>query len=164
MGPHDAYVLRTVEERGVRFVRLWFVDVLGVLKSLSIPASEVETALEEGVGIFMLVLAGGRRTQERARRHRVPRRRLCSGCSRGAITAVGPPFCTIRQPDGKRVRRRQPRRAPARPCRGVADLGWTTQVGAEIEFFLFADDGQTDQVVSDPAGRGLVLRPHAARR
>ena len=39
MGPRDAYVLRTVEERGVRFVRLWFVDVLGILKSLAIPVS-----------------------------------------------------------------------------------------------------------------------------
>jgi glutamine synthetase len=40
------YVLRTVEERGVRFVRLWFVDVLGMLKSLAIPVSELETAPE----------------------------------------------------------------------------------------------------------------------
>ena len=45
------YVLRTVEERGVRFVRLWFVDVLGLLKSFAIPVSELEEALEVGVGI-----------------------------------------------------------------------------------------------------------------
>src|SRR5258708_5749086 len=49
MDPDAAYVLRTVEERGVRFIRLWFVDVLGLLKSFAIPAGELESALEEGV-------------------------------------------------------------------------------------------------------------------
>src|SRR3954453_4877703 len=48
--PHVAYVLRTVEERGIRFVRLWFVDVLGLLKSTAIPVSELEQGLEEGAG------------------------------------------------------------------------------------------------------------------
>jgi glutamine synthetase len=43
------YVLRTVEERGVRFVRLWFTDVLGTLKSFAITPAELETALEEGM-------------------------------------------------------------------------------------------------------------------
>ena len=43
------YVLRTVEERGVRFVRLWFTDVLGFLKSFAITPAELETALEEGM-------------------------------------------------------------------------------------------------------------------
>src|SRR6266540_1523124 len=45
------YVLRSAEEHGVRFVRLWFVDVLGLLKSSSIPVSELEQALTEGVGL-----------------------------------------------------------------------------------------------------------------
>src|SRR3954454_16063961 len=43
------YVLRTVEERGVRFVRLWFTDVLGFLKSGEITPAELEVALEEGM-------------------------------------------------------------------------------------------------------------------
>ncbi|MEY2442272.1 MAG: glutamine synthetase, partial [bacterium] len=41
MSGHRQFVLRTVEERGVKFVRLWFIDVLGLLKSLSIPVSEL---------------------------------------------------------------------------------------------------------------------------
>ena len=45
-----AFVLRTAEEREIRFVRLWFIDVLGFLKSFAIPAAELEEALEEGVG------------------------------------------------------------------------------------------------------------------
>ena len=43
------FVLRTARDRGVRFIRLWFVDVLGLLKSFAIPVSELERALEEGV-------------------------------------------------------------------------------------------------------------------
>ena len=43
------YVLRSVEERGVRLVRLWFTDVLGNLKSLAISPAELENALEDGM-------------------------------------------------------------------------------------------------------------------
>ena len=45
---HD-YVLRTVEERGIRFIRLWFTDVLGFLKSFAITPAELEVALTEGM-------------------------------------------------------------------------------------------------------------------
>ena len=41
------FVLRTIEERDIRFVRLWFTDVLGTLKSVSIAPAELEGALEE---------------------------------------------------------------------------------------------------------------------
>ena len=65
MSPDHTYVLRTVEERGVRFVRLWFVDVLGLLKSIAIPASELDAALEEGVGLDGSALEGSARLHER---------------------------------------------------------------------------------------------------
>ena len=45
------FVLRTIEERGVKFVRLWFTDVVGTLKSVAIAPAEVEGAFAEGVGI-----------------------------------------------------------------------------------------------------------------
>ncbi len=43
------YVLRSVEERGVRLIRLWFTDVLGKLKSVAITPAELEAAFDEGV-------------------------------------------------------------------------------------------------------------------
>ena len=43
------YVLRTVEERGIRLVRLWFTDVLGNLKSFAISPAELENALNDGM-------------------------------------------------------------------------------------------------------------------
>src|SRR5438876_11209144 len=59
------YVLRTVEERGVRFVRLWFVDVLGLLKSLAIPVGELEGVLEDGVSLDGSALEGRSRLREK---------------------------------------------------------------------------------------------------
>ncbi|MDY4015532.1 glutamine synthetase, partial [Parafannyhessea umbonata] len=44
------FVLRTVEKRDIRFVRLWFTDVMGKLKSFSISSEDLEEAFEEGVG------------------------------------------------------------------------------------------------------------------
>ena len=58
------YVLRTVEERGVRFVRLWFTDVLGFLKSVEITPAELEVALEEGMTFDGSTIEGYSRIQE----------------------------------------------------------------------------------------------------
>src|SRR3981189_398051 len=58
------YVLRTVEERGVRFVRLWFSDVLGKLKSFAITPAELEGALEEGMTFDGSTIQGYTRIQE----------------------------------------------------------------------------------------------------
>ncbi len=58
------YVLRTVEERGVRFVRLWFTDVLGFLKSVEITPAELETALDEGMTFDGSTIEGYSRIQE----------------------------------------------------------------------------------------------------
>src|SRR2546429_9942429 len=58
------YVLRTVEERGVRFVRLWFTDVLGILKSFAITPAELEVALEEGMTFDGSAIEGFSRVQE----------------------------------------------------------------------------------------------------
>ena len=64
MKPQAEYVLRTVEERGVRFVRLWFTDVLGSLKSFAITPAELETALEEGMTFDGSAIEGYSRIQE----------------------------------------------------------------------------------------------------
>jgi glutamine synthetase len=137
MGPRDTYVLRTVEERGVRFVRLWFVDVLGVLKSLAVPASELEATLEDGVGLDGSSLEGAARARERdVIAHPDPSTFALLPWRDGA---VGRMFCAVSEPDGAPFAA-DSRLALQRVLAGAADLGWTVQVGAEIEFFLFADD------------------------
>src|SRR5689334_5901147 len=58
------FVLRTLEERDIRFVRLWFTDVLGTLKSVSVAPAELESAFEEGMGIDGSALEGFARVYE----------------------------------------------------------------------------------------------------
>jgi glutamine synthetase len=140
MGPRDAYVLRTVEERGVRFIRLWFVDVLGILKSLAVPASELESVLEEGVGLDGSALEGAARQRERdVIAYPDPSTFALLPWRNGD---VGRMFCSVRQPRGEPFAA-DSREALQRVLRAAADLGWTAQVGAEIEFFLFADDASS---------------------
>ena len=64
MERHQDYVMRTVEERGVRLVRLWFTDVLGQLKSFAISPAELENALEEGMSFDGSSIDGFSRVQE----------------------------------------------------------------------------------------------------
>jgi glutamine synthetase len=141
--PHVAYVLRTVEERGIRFVRLWFVDVLGLLKSTAIPVSELEQALEEGVGLDGSAIESRARLSERdVIAHPDPTTLEVLPWRKGG--AVARMFCDIRLPDGtpfpgdcRDALRRQLDRA--------AELGYSFQVGPEIEFFLFDEpDGDSN--------------------
>src|SRR5205809_7092822 len=58
------YVLRSVEERGVRFIQLWFTDVLGIPKAFNITPAELQTALEEGMIFDGSAIDGFSRVQE----------------------------------------------------------------------------------------------------
>jgi glutamine synthetase len=151
MSPDHTYVLRTVEERGVRFVRLWFVDVLGLLKSIAIPASELEAALEEGVGLDGSALEGSARLHERdVIAHPDPRTFQVLPWRPGSLVARM--FCGVRMPDGSPFAG-DSRSALRHALRQAADLGFTFQVGAEIEFFLFAEpaDGELPRPLDDGA-------------
>ncbi|HWC26782.1 MAG TPA: glutamine synthetase family protein [Solirubrobacteraceae bacterium] len=131
------YVLRTVEERGVRFVRLWFVDVLGVLKSLALPVSELEQALAEGVGIDGSSLEAGARLRERdAIAHPDPETFQLLPWRPGSL--VGRMLCDVRLPDGT-PSPGDSRHALRRVLDQAAGLGYSFQVGPEIEFYLFED-------------------------
>src|ERR1700709_405348 len=58
------FVLRTIEERGVKFIRLWFTDVVGTLKSVAIAPAEVEGAFAEGLGFDGSAIEGLTRSYE----------------------------------------------------------------------------------------------------
>jgi glutamine synthetase len=132
-------VLRTAEERGVRFVRLWFVDVLGLLKSFAIPVSELEEALEEGVGIDGSSLQSGARRQERdAIAHPDPGTFQLLPWRPDSLVARM--LCNVRLPDGAPFPG-DSRHALHRMLAQAAELGYSFQVGPEVEFFLFAEPG-----------------------
>ena len=64
MQSQQDYVLRTVEERGIRFVQLWFTDVLGMPKAVNIAPAELENVLEEGMTFDGSAIDGFSRVQE----------------------------------------------------------------------------------------------------
>ena len=133
---HREFVLRTVEERGVRFVRLWFVDVLGLLKSFSIPVSELDSALEHGVGLDGSSLEGASRLREYdCIAHPDPRTFQVLPWKPDSLVARM--FCDVRQPTGEMFGGDS--RAVLRGIlEQAAALGYTMQVGCEVEFFIFA--------------------------
>lgn len=152
---HRDYVLRTAKERGVRYVRVWFVDVLGLLKSVAIPVSELDSALEDGVGIDGSSLEGSARLAERdVIAHPDPTTfQILPWRPEGAVARM---FCDVTLAD------EQPfagdsRHALRRVLGQAAELGYTFLVGCEIEFFLFAaqDDWTTDK--PQPLDHGTYL-------
>ena len=64
MDRQQEFVLRTIEERDVRFVRLWFTDVLGFLKSVAVAPAELEGAFAEGIGFDGSAIEGFSRVHE----------------------------------------------------------------------------------------------------
>ena len=131
------YVMRVVEDRGVRFVRLWFVDVVGSLKSLAVPASELEAALVEGVGLDGSAIEAGARGSERdVYAWPVPGSFQVLPWTSGHRTARM--VCDLRMPDGAPFAG-DSRQALCRVLDQAAEAGLTLQVGCELEFFLFEE-------------------------
>ena len=64
MDRQEEFVLRTLEERDIRFVRLWFTDVLGFLKSVAVAPAELEGAFAEGIGFDGSAIEGFARVYE----------------------------------------------------------------------------------------------------
>jgi glutamine synthetase len=138
------YVLTTVEERGVRFIRFWFTDVLGFLKSFAVTDSELENAFEEGMGFDGSSIDGFTRIQESdmvafpdpGTFQTLPWR------SNGDSGGTGRMFCDVMNPDGTPFEG-DPRYALKRMLKKAADMGYTMYVGPELEFFYFANSEGT---------------------
>jgi glutamine synthetase len=136
------YVLQQCRQQDVKFIRLWFTDILGSLKSFAITFEELEEALEEGVGFDGGAIAGFARSAEsdmtaipdpstfqllpwRPRERRVARM-----------------FCDVHLPDGSPFPG-DPRQVLKRNLARAAALGFTFYVGPEVEYFYFKDSEGT---------------------
>lgn len=138
MDKQQEYVLRTVEERDVRFIRLWFTDVLGFLKSVAITASELENAFEEGIGFDGSAIDGFARVQE-ADMLVVPDASTFQVLPwRPESQGVARMFCDIVTPDGQAFAA-DPRLVLKRTLARAADMGFTFYIHPEMEFFLFKE-------------------------
>jgi glutamine synthetase len=137
------YVLNMARENDVRFIRLWFTDILGFMKSFAITISELEEALEEGMGFDGSSIEGYARIDEsdmiampdpstfailpwRPREH----------------NAVARMFCDVLLPGGEPYIR-DPRFVLKKNLARAAQMGYTYYVGPELEFFYFKDQDST---------------------
>lgn len=136
MEKQQEFVLRTVEERDIRFIRLWFTDVLGFLKSLAITAAELENAFTEGIGFDGSSIDGFARIQE-ADMLLVPDASTFQILPwRPESQGVARMFCDILTPDGAAVTA-DPRYVLKRTLSRAAEMGFTFYIHPEMEFFLF---------------------------
>jgi glutamine synthetase len=130
------YVLRTVEERGVRFVRLWFTDVLGFLKSVEITPAELEVALEEGMTFDGSTIQGYSRIQESDMLAKPDPNTFELLPSNDGEPVVARMFCDIQLFSGEPFDG-DPRQVLKRNLERAREKGFTFFVGPEMEFFYF---------------------------
>ena len=98
MTKNKEYVLKMVKDQNVRFIRLWFTDVLGFLKSFAITPGELEGALEEGMGFDGSSIEGFARIEESDMVAMPDPNTFCILPWRGTETPVARMFCDILQP------------------------------------------------------------------
>lgn len=129
------FVLRTIEERGVKFVRLWFTDVVGTLKSVAIAPAEVEGAFTEGLGFDGSAIEGLTRSSE-SDLLAVPDPTTFQILPwRGDVDPTARMFCDVTTPDGQPAVA-DPRHVLKRALAKAADAGFTFYTHPEIEFYL----------------------------
>jgi glutamine synthetase len=142
-----ADVMKAAEEHDVKFIRLWFTDVLGFLKSFAITVEELETGMAEGMGFDGSSIEGFARIDEsdmvampdpttfcllpwRPREHR----------------SVARMFCDVVEPDGTPYVG-DPRGALKRAVKRAEDLGFTFYVGPELEYFYFKSSEGPPEII-----------------
>jgi len=130
------YVLRTVEERGVRFVRLWFTDVVGSLKSFAITPAELEVALEEGMTFDGSAIEGYTRVQESDMLARPDPNTFEIVPWRGEDAPAARIFCDIHHLDNEPFEG-DPRFVLKRNLERAREKGFTFYAGPEMEFYYF---------------------------
>lgn len=135
MGKQEDFVLRALEERDVRFVRLWFTDVLGSLKSVAVAPAELEGAFSEGIGFDGSSIEGFARIQEADMLARPDPSTFQLLPWRGETPATARMFCDILMPDGS-PSFADPRNVLKRALKTASDAGFSFYTHPEIEFYL----------------------------
>ena len=131
MDPKEA-VLKRMKEEGIKFVQLWFTDLLGNLKSVEITAGELEGALEEGVGFDGSSIHGFARIDESDMVVR-PDPKTFAVLPWGNVARL---ICDVYEPSGEPYQG-DPRWALKQALNRAADMGFTMYVGPEVEYFYF---------------------------
>ena len=130
------YVLKTARDLGVKFIRLWFTDILGFLKNVAITIEELEEALEEGVGFDGSSVEGFTRSEESDMVALPDPNTFAILPWRPKENAVARMFCDIVKPGGGPFLG-DPRYILKKNLKAAAELGYTFYVGPELEHFYF---------------------------
>src|SRR5829696_7745810 len=138
MDRQQEFVLRTLEERDIRFVRLWFTDVLGYLKSVAVAPAELEGAFDEGIGFDGSAIEGFARVYESDMIAKPDPSTFQVLPWRAEAPGTARMFCDILMPDGS-PSFADPRYVLKRALAKTSDLGFTFYTHPEIEFFLLKD-------------------------
>ncbi|WP_165173351.1 glutamine synthetase family protein [Adlercreutzia sp. ZJ242] len=141
--PDQDFVLKTVKGRDVHFVRLWFTDVLGTMKSFAVVPGELEDAFADGMGFDGSCIEGFSKTQESDMLAFPDASTFQVLPWRPESNAVARMFCSIKTPDGRPFEG-DPRHVLKRMVQKATEAGYVFNVGPELEFFYFKDPSGTE--------------------
>ena len=136
MDRQQEFVLRTVEERDIRFIRLWFTDVLGILKSVAVAPAELEAAFAEGIGFDGSSIEGLTRVYEADMIAKPDPSTFQVLPWRGERHGTARMFCDLLTPDGE-PSLADSRNVLKRALSKASDKGFTFYTHPEVEFYLF---------------------------
>jgi glutamine synthetase len=155
-----AYVLKLAKEHDVKFVWLWFTDILGILKSFALPVEELEEALEDGVGFDGSSIEGFCRIDESDMIAMPdPDTFAILPWMPSEHQATARMFCDILRPGGEPFEG-DPRWVLRQNLKKAAEMGYTYYTGPELEYFYFKDSSGTEPL--DAAGYFDMTTPDAA--
>jgi glutamine synthetase len=140
------FVLKKAKDNHIKFIRLWFTDVQGMLKSFSITVEELEGALAEGMGFDGSSIEGFSRIEESDMMALPDPSTFQILPWRPSESGVGRMFCDIMQPNGEHFEG-DPRWVLKKNLKKAKDLGYTFYVGPELEYFYFKSDKGTPEVL-----------------
>jgi glutamine synthetase len=138
-----AYVLKTSKEQNIKFVSMWFTDILGFLKSFAITIDELELALEDGMGFDGSSIEGFARIDESDMMALPDPSTFQIIPWDSKETRVARMFCDIYWPGGKPFEG-DPRYVLKKNLKRASDLGYTFYVGPELEYFYFKSPHSTE--------------------
>jgi len=136
-------VLKMVKDNDVKFIRLWFTDILGSLKGFAITVDELEGALEEGMGFDGSSIQGYARIDESDMIAKPDPKTFQIIPWRPKENGVARMFADVLEPDGTPYKG-DPRWALKRSLKKAQDLGYTFYVGPELEYFYFKGNDGTE--------------------
>lgn len=141
--PDQDFVLKTIKSRDVHFVRFWFCDVLGYMKSFAVIPSELENAFEEGMGFDGSCVRGFSMDSESDMLAYPEASTFQILPWRPEHNAVARMFCSIKTPEGESFEG-DSRSVLKRQVERAARLGYTMNVGPELEYYYFKDSEGTE--------------------